>query len=189
MNVKKTTAKHTMMVGTALGNKGGIESVVRGYFDVGITERLCIHYYPTHCDGMRVEKILFYVKGFVKILTIMRQYRIVHVHTASWWSFRRLFPVILLAKILHKKIVIHLHGAKFDVYYSQATNLEKSIIAYGFYIADEVAVLSRQWLRKITTFCDSSKITIIPNNIPVNPLKENILKKKCEIPLIILFMG
>ena len=189
MNFKKNTAKHTMMVGTALGNKGGIESVVRGYFDAGITNRLRIHYYPTHCDGMRVEKILFYVKRLVKIITNMRQYRIVHVHTASIWSFRRLFPVILFAKMLHKKTVIHLHGAKFDIYYSQATNLEKFIIAYGFYITDKVVVLSREWLQKITTFCDSSKITIIPNSVPVNQLKENILKKKCEIPLTILFMG
>lgn len=189
MNFKKTTAKHTMMVGTALGNKGGIESVVRGYFDAGITDRLRIHYYATHCDGMRVEKILFYVKRLVNILTNMRQYRIVHVHTSSGWSFRRLFLVICLAKMLHKKIIIHLHSGEFDVYYSQATNLEKFIIVCGFYIADKVAVLSGEGLRKITTFCDSSKITIIPNSVPANPLKENILKKKCEIPLTILFMG
>ena len=108
MNFKKTTAKHTMMVGTALGNKGGIESVVRGYFNAGITDRLCIHYYPTHCDGMRVEKILFYFKGFIRILTNMRRYRIVHVHTASMWSFRRLFPVILLGKMFIMSFLLKL---------------------------------------------------------------------------------
>ena len=95
------------MVGTDLKTKGGISSVVQGYFDAGIMGRLGIHYYPTHRDGSRSDKVFFYMRGLFKIIINMPKYDIVHVHTASWWSFRRLFLVIFLAKILHKKIVIH----------------------------------------------------------------------------------
>ena len=81
--------KRIMMIGTDLNTKGGISSVVRGYFDAGITDRLGIHYYPTHCDGSKFRKIIFYIKGLFKIVISMPRYSIVHIHTASWWSFRR----------------------------------------------------------------------------------------------------
>ena len=178
-----------MMVGTDLSTKGGISSVVRGYFDAGIMDRLGIQYYSTHCDGSKLYKVIFYMRGLFKIIVNMPKYDIVHIHTASWWSFRRLFPVILLAKKLSKKIVIHLHGAMFDVYYNKALSIEKSIIRYGFTLADKVVVLSSEWLRKIVIFCDSTKISIISNRVPAYILKGSILKKKNNIPHTILFMG
>ena len=177
------------MVGTDLNTKGGISSVVQGYFDAGIMDRLGIHYYPTHCDGSRLDKVIFYMRGLFKIIINMPQYDIVHVHTASWWSYRRLFFVILLAKILHKKIVIHLHGGKFDIYYSQAFSIEKVIIQYGFSLADRVVVLSSELLRKIITFCDSTKVLVILNSVQVPSQKEIPINKKRNIPHDLLFMG
>ena len=85
--------------------------------------------------------------------------------------------------------MIHLHGGKFDIYYNKALSIEKSIIRYGFTLADKVVVLSSEWLRKIVIFCDSTKISIISNRVPAYILKGNILKKKNNIPHTILFMG
>jgi len=181
--------REVMMVGTDLKTKGGISSVVQGYCDAGIMERLGIHYYPTHRDGSRSDKVFFYMRGLFKIIINMPKYDIVHIHTASWWSYRRLFFVILLAKILHKKIVIHIHGAKFDVYYNKAFSIEKAIIRYGFSLPDKAVVLSSEWLKKIMILCNSTKISIIPNTVPTYTLKGCILKKKNNIPHNILFMG
>ena len=189
MKFQKTKGKEVMMIGTNLTSKGGISSVVQGYFDAGIVDRLGIRYFPTHRDGTKAEKIVFYVKGIYKIVINMLKYHIVHVHTASRWCFRRLFPIIFLAKILSRNIVIHLHGAKFDIYYSQALSVEKLIIRSGFSLSDKVVVLSSDWSRKVMTFCESRKITIIPNSIQVDRLRENILKEKSDAPRTILFMG
>lgn len=177
------------MVGTDLNTKGGISSVVQGYFDAGIMGRLGIHYYPTHRDGSRSDKVFFYMRGLFKIIINMPKYNIVHVHTASWWSYRRLFFVILLAKMLSKKVVIHLHGGKFDIYYGQAFSIEKVIIRYGFSLADRVVVLSSELLRKIITFCDSKKVLVILNSVQVPSQKEIPINKKSNIPHNILFMG
>jgi glycosyltransferase involved in cell wall biosynthesis len=66
---------------------------------------------------------------------------------------------------------------------------EKSLIRYGFHIADKVVVLSALWLKKITPFCGSDKITIIPNTVPQNAIKHHRLDKQVIIPHTILFMG
>lgn len=182
----KTNNCQVMMVGTDLNTKGGISSVVQGYFDAGIMGRLGIHYYPTHRDGSRSDKVFFYMRGLLKIIINMPKYDIVHVHTASWWSYRRLFFVILLAKILHKKIVIHLHGGKFDIYYGQAFFIEKVIIRYGFSLADRVVVLSSEWLKKIAAVCDLRKVLVIPNSVQIPFQKGNPISKKTNN---ILFMG
>ena len=178
-----------MMVGTNLHSKGGVSSVIQGYFDAGIMERLGIQYYPTHCDGSRSHKVIFYMRGLFKIIINMPKCNIVHVHTSSRWSFRRLFLIILFAKILSKKVVIHLHGGKFDIYYSQVFFVERITIRYGFFLADKVIVLSNEWLKKIRVFCDSKKVSIIPNSVLILGQRELTTGKKSSIPHTILFMG
>lgn len=178
-----------MMIGTDLYTKGGISSVVQGYFREGIMDRLGIHYYHTHRDGSKLDKIILYIKALLKIVQNMPKYDIVHLHLASWWSFRRLIFLIILARIYCKKVVIHLHGAKFDIYYREALSVEKAIIRYGFSLADRVIVLSVQWLEKIKPFCNSNKSLIVPNTVNVCTSKESILNKKINKPNTILFMG
>jgi len=90
---------------------------------------------------------------------------------------------------LSKKVVIHLHGGKFDIYYSQAFSIEKVIIQYGFSLAVRVVVLSSELLKKIAAFCDLRKVLVIPNSVQIPFQKGNPISKKTNIPHNILFMG
>ncbi len=40
------------MIGTHPNTMGGIATVVRGYRDDGMFERIDVTYVPTHCDGL-----------------------------------------------------------------------------------------------------------------------------------------
>ena len=178
-----------MMVGTDIAGRGGISSVVQGYYSSGIMDRLGIQYYPTHKDGTRFDKLLFYVKAISKIAVNMQKYQLVHVHTASLWSYRRLFPIVLLSKILRKKTVIHLHGGKFDIYYSQSFSLEQLFIEYGFSLADKIILLSKEWSNKAQIFLDAQKTVVIQNSVPFRKLTRETLIRKGKKPRILLFMG
>ena len=178
-----------MMIGTDLCSKGGVAAVAQGYFDAGIADRLSIDYYPTHCDGSKIRKIFFYFRSLLRIIMCMQRCRIVHVHMSSKWSLRRLFLPLIFANTLRKKKVIHLHGAMFDVYYNKARFLEKILIRYLFSVADKVIVLSNEWSRKITIFCELNKIVIIPNSVSIEPPPKDILSKKYSRPYRILFLG
>lgn len=179
------------MIGTSLKGRGGVASVVRGYSEYGILKNLKIDYFPTHCDGKKRKKIVYYLRNVVNILIKIRQYSIVHIHTASYWSYRRLFVVILIAKLFSKKIIIHIHGAKFEEYFNNSSFIGKKVIKIGFKTSDRVICLSPEWSRKISKFCSLNKIIIIPNCvsfISINQVKQNN-KKKLTTTKKLLFLG
>jgi hypothetical protein len=60
--------KMIMMIGTEINGKGGIASVLSGYYNSGIMKRQNIDYYQSHCDGERIKKLLFYIKNLLKII-------------------------------------------------------------------------------------------------------------------------
>ncbi len=154
-----------MMIGTSPKARGGISSVIRSYKQSGIMERLNISYYATHCDGTCINKVIFYFKAVLRILKDVKEFQIIHIHTASWWSFRRLFPIILFGKCIDKKVIIHLHGAKFDVYFRDAMRVEQAFLKWVFKQADVVIVLSEEWRKKVSAFCSKRKIRVVPNGV------------------------
>ena len=178
-----------MMVGTDLSNKGGIASVVRTYFDAGLAQRLGIRYYPTHIDGTKVQKLLFYLKGVLRIFCHLAAFEVVHVHMSYHWSFRRLCPVVFGAKLLGKYSIIHLHGGRFGDYYRKASTLERFLIEKAFGAAQKVVVLSADWRHMVRAFCPIAKSVVIPNCTAIPDLSEEIVAAKCDSPRIILFLG
>jgi glycosyltransferase involved in cell wall biosynthesis len=178
-----------MMIGTELNSKGGIAAVVKGYFLSNIMTNQKIDYYPSHCDGKRLTKFIFYLKNLMIILLRIYKYKIVHVHMASKWSFRRLFGVITIAKLFNKKRIIHLHGAMFNIYYKKASSFEKFLIRYTFSDADCIIVLSNEWKQKLEPFCINEKIVIIPNTAALMQEKKYNEFILSNSPRIILFLG
>jgi len=124
-----------------------------------------------------------------KIIVNIHRFEIAHIHTASWWSFRKLFPVIFIAKKMGKKVVLHLHGGAFDTYFKRVPSAEKALIKHGFNLADKVVVLSEEWRTKTALFCDPRKLLILPNSVSIDEKKVVKLQKRPEKPYVILFMG
>ena len=52
-------------------SKGGMVSVVRNYLEYKNWEDIDIIYVPTHTEGSRAEKALFFAKRYRKILWIL----------------------------------------------------------------------------------------------------------------------
>lgn len=181
--------KNVLMVGTEPGRSGGIAALVQGYQEVGITDLLGIDYVSTHKVGGPVAKICTYFSGMARIAFTMHRYRLVHIHTASWWSFRRLYPVIALARACRKRIVIHLHGGQFDKYYRTSLSAEKMMIRHGFSIADRVVVLSEDWFERLGEFCERSKIFVVPNGVELPADPDGRAEKADRFPRRLLFLG
>jgi len=178
------------MIGTSPEAKGGIAAVVQGYYDSGIMDRLNIRYFPTHEEGSKIHKIFFFLTAFIKIMTNIASYNIVHLHTASGLSFLRLYPILVLAKGFRKKVVFHIHGGRFDYFYDQiAPSWGKAMIRHAFSSSDRIVVLTDEWSRKLSHICNSEKITILPNTRPINISNEGVGKALVSKPRTLLFMG
>lgn len=74
-------------------------------------------------------------------LTIQRRIKIVHIHTASWNSFRRSILFIRLAKMMRRKVVVHIHGGGFKEYYASNPEFVRKYLL----MANCVIALSESW--------------------------------------------
>lgn len=179
-----------MMVGTMPGNGGGIASVVNSYLESGIADRLGIDYYPTHrTDAGKLGKLGFYLRGLVKIARCICNYSIVHIHTASFWSFRRLFLVMLLARIKGKKLIIHLHGGQFREYRKKALPPERWCVDWALSGADRIIVLA-EYLKILVaeSYKRPESCLVIPNGIRL-PDSHKLISGERNGEQTILFLG
>jgi glycosyltransferase involved in cell wall biosynthesis len=119
----------------------------------------------------------------------MQRYKIIHVHTASRWSFRRKAPVLLAGRIWRKKLIIHIHGGGFESYYQQASKPEKLFITHIFRIADKIIVLSHSEIDRIRSFCSPDKATVIYNSVSDSDVKAKEVADRVYPPYNILFLG
>ncbi|MEM8563517.1 MAG: glycosyltransferase family 4 protein [Pseudomonadota bacterium] len=177
-----------LMVGTDVSTMGGIASVIRDYIDCGLMERLSISYLPTHRDGSKLDKALFFLRQFPKALKQMLGVDIVHIHTSHGWSYRRLFNIIVGARVLRRKIVLHVHGSEFDEYYANASKIEKSLVRKGLELADTVIALSQDWKEKLAKIAPSAQVIVVRNSVDRNkyrPKSPRLLKS----PATALFLG
>ena len=178
--------KRILMVGPSRNMQGGVITVVNSYFDIGIDEKLNIKYVETLIDGNYLKKINQFFKATISILFSMKNTDIVHIHMASRGSFLRKGIVVLISKIFNKKIIIHLHGAEFMVFYNYECNkLIKRYIRYIFDKSDKVISLSESWKKDLTQIVNPEKIRVVPNGVLIN----NEDNEKDYKDKVVLFLG
>jgi teichuronic acid biosynthesis glycosyltransferase TuaC len=93
-----------------------------------------------------------------------------HIHTASEKSYIRNIPYILISKHLsHGKVVVHIHGGKFETFFEQANKIVKKLIKYSLESSDCIIVTSSSWIHKIKKiFNKSNNVYSITNGFDPN---------------------
>jgi glycosyltransferase involved in cell wall biosynthesis len=151
-----------LMVGPDINSQGGISSVIKMYKDYGLN----ISTLASYKDGNALAKLfvygLFLVK-YIVTLAVDKNVKLVHLHTASRGSFIRKSIAFKLAKLFHKKVIIHIHGAEFELFYNESPKFIKEIITKTLNDADLVIVLSKQWKDTIARISTSDKIKVLYN--------------------------
>lgn len=171
-----------VMVGPALNVRGGISTVVNGYFETWDKAEQ-INYIPTMKDGTKGYKALVFALALPKLLVAIPGADLVHIHVASDASFARKNIVHLIAKFFKKPIIVHLHGADFMRFYREASPRKKQRISRFFDNAEHIIALSKLWVKNISVMTDHP-VEVVYNG--VNIPKVNIVKKD---KLQLLFLG
>jgi glycosyltransferase involved in cell wall biosynthesis len=96
---------------------------------------------------------------------VFQRPRIFHVHVTEYWGFRKNMLFIALAKCCGCKIVVQIHGARFDTYYDGCSRLERKLIKWTLNLAETVLVLSPFWKKFCSRFLPDRKLEVIPNAI------------------------
>jgi len=159
-----TQQPQVLMVGTDMNSKGGVSSVISLYRDAGLFDG--VQFIPSYRDGSKSQIIAHYL-GFlgryIGTLLTRPSIKLVHVHTSSYGSFTRKSLVILLARLFGKKVIIHMHGAGFAVFYQKMSAPLKWATRNILRCSDVLIALSRQWQNDLYEICQHPDIRVLYN--------------------------
>ena len=167
--------------------KGGISSVVMEY-KKSISP---FQFQPsTTSEEIWITLLSFpwlLVQFCFKLLITHRHVQIVHIHGASKGSFYRKYVFFLLAKyIFRKKVIYHIHGAMYHLFYANASRFVQRRIRHFIDTADCLIVLSEWWKHYFAENFNPGIIQIIPNIVSANVTPR--VKQDTEVTRF-LFLG
>ena len=136
--------------------------------------------------GTMILKFFFFIKGicsFVYNLIIDRRIKLIHIHSASYNSFRRSAIYVRIAKLFGKKVVFHIHGGDFKNFYNTAPARISKLLNN----VDCIIALSEQWKRFFQQIAKGVPVEIVQNIIefPILTTVDNNKDGKIHV----LFLG
>ena len=162
--------------------KGGVAQVMYTYSKEVYPVFRCI---TNSGKGSPVRKLWKFAEGWVKVFSALlcnRAIKIVHIHTASWNSFRRSSYFVNLAKLFHKKVVLHIHGGGFKEYFKTNPEWIRGVLLK----ADYVMALTDTWTRYYQEALRLPHVVTVNNIISKPQIKAGMKQDGC---LHLLFLG
>jgi len=93
--------------------------------------------------------------------------QVVHIHTCSWFTFWRNSVDVLLARLLGRPVVLHIHGAQFHKFLASLSPPAAFMARRVFGLASRVVVLGEQWKALLDQWAAPAKVRVVPNGVPV----------------------
>lgn len=151
-----------LFLATSRKTRGGVTAVVKSYENMSFWKKYDVRWIETHVDKGKFLKLLYAIWAFVKYLLSVWKYEIIHIHTSELPSVLRKYPFFKVAKLLGKKVVVHLHiGNQID---DMAHNRYYHNLFTG---ADAILVLSESIRERVETFFGvKGKVHVVYNPCP-----------------------
>jgi glycosyltransferase involved in cell wall biosynthesis len=185
----ETTCRSVLMVGTHLSAQGGIRTVVQGYVDSGLMDRIPCRYVGTHCDGSTWAKIRSAIGGWARtaFLLFRMDAPLVHLHMASGASCWRKSVITLLARVARRPYVLHIHGGGFIPFYLSQHRLAQRFIHSVLANASTVIALSEAQRTALLKHFQLRATDVLPNAVSIPD--HAIPRPSPEAPQTLLFLG
>jgi glycosyltransferase involved in cell wall biosynthesis len=181
-------APRVLMLGTALGGKGGVAAVVSVLHQDGLFEREGVRYLASHVDGGRWDKARAALAAFWQTALVCLRDRpaVVHAHSASRASFLRKSLLLLIARLAGCKTVFHLHGGGFRQFATRESGaLMRRWIRHTLERSSVVIALSDGWAGFLHELAPAARVVVLPNSVRLPALDG----RPPEQPGRILFLG
>lgn len=165
------------------GGIGAVLEIYNKYFEE-------FKFIKSYKVGTGFYKILIFTSSifrYVYVLISDRKIQIIHFHGSTEASFYRKFLLILLGKyIFRKKIIYHIHGGRFGLFYNKSGWLTKKMISFSLSHVDMVIALSQSWKDYFVKTFKIKDISVLPNIIDY-PIIE--LESTAATNITLLFLG
>lgn len=178
--------KKVLIIGSDPSVKGGITSVINSFLENNWKD-IEVELLSTYIEGTAFKKIVFFIKAICKYLIKIykKEFEIVHVHMSYKGSFVRKFIISKISKMFNKKMILHLHGSEFEVFYENSSWVTKQCIRNMFENCEHVIVLGENWKNIVQRIAPKSSIHVFNNAVKIPEYKVEIDVNKINI----LFLG
>lgn len=178
------------MIGTHPSGHGGVASVCKMLMESPLKSEFNLAFIATHSSSGRLLAVCFYCVAIFRLLYELAVSKIgfVHFHLASRGSFLRKYLLAKLCARFGCSYIVHLHGAEFDLFYTnECDSKRQQRVRWLFEHAEVIVVLGERWSRWVNSEFNCKRIEIIYNasNLPSIFKEVNSPTSKSSI----LFLG
>ncbi len=153
--------------------RGGMRAVMRGLFASPLSERYRLEFVATHRGSGWVGRLSVFCLSLWRLTwwSLRRRGRIVHVHATVRGSMLRKSLVVLLAKALRRRVVLHMHSGPGDLVAEHAKLGPRRIALFRlmFRRADVVLAVSAASAEALEELYRVSGVVVVPNPAPAAP--------------------
>ena len=154
-------------------SKGGMDTVIEEIAkDKRLNGKFDIDIYESYVDGNKLKVLLFSVFSYLRFYFTKRNYDLYHIHAASYGSTFRKGWYVRAAKKWGKKVILHIHGAEYMIFYEKSNKKEK--IRTILNTADKVIALSDEWKHKFDRTFGLTNCVVLENGIDTERLQPAI---------------
>lgn len=162
------------MCSSSLNVKGGMVSVVKNYLACRDWGNVRITFIPTHIETNKYLLMAYFSIAYIRILglILLGKIDIAHLHVAERGSFYRKAFILQTLKRFGVKVILHHHGAEFDLFYNGLSGKRKEYVNKILRMADLNIVLSQRLVQMIKGKSPEAKVEVLYNavNVPqTNP--------------------
>lgn len=154
-------------------SKGGMATVIKGMEeDHKLNSEFDLDVYESYIDGNLVIRLFFSIHSFIRFCFIYKKYDVFHIHVACYGSTFRKGMYVRFLKKRAKKVILHVHGAEYLVFYNKLSNKRKKIVKDIWHKCDVIIALSEEWKIEFEKIFQHPRIVVINNGIDVQKFKE-----------------
>ena len=171
---------------------GGMASVIGALNASSLAQRVDLQLFEsgkttpegrTPWQGVRAR--LKVMRDFWRLLG-QRPRPLVHIHTCSGLTYFLDGILLLMARLRGASTVVHIHGARFDVFLDGLSGFRAAMARWLMRRAGAVIVLSDDWHQRLSSRLPGARLQVVANGVP--SLGERNVTITDEVPLF-LFLG
>jgi len=164
-------ALRVLMLGPALGVRGGISAVERLLLGA-LPPHIAASHLATMDEGSKLSKALIFARALGAAWSRMKEADVVHIHFASRASSVRKMWLARLALARGCKVVMHAHGGGYPEYWKTLSASRQKRILQVLKNVDALIVLGEAWRKFFEQAgVPDERIVVMPNpvTLPVAP--------------------
>jgi len=172
---------------------GGMATVITDISESSLADRVTLVPFNTAKQTSEGRSLL---TGIVARVSLWRRWAfalrgkglsVAHIHTCSGLTYFLDGTLLIIALLLAKPVVLHIHGGRFDLFLDGLSGPMLFLARWLARRASRVVVLSETWREILTDRLPGARISVIANGVPVRD--EAVEEENASQIVSILFLG